>query len=220
MTDIPTTPTVVPPIGNLAVALAKFQADMPSVPKNKTAKVQTKSGGEYTYKYADLADVTAAAMPLLAKHELAFICAPEDTPSGFMLRGTLVHKSGESVTGVLPLHGQSNQELGSSLTYQRRYLLGALTGIVTDDDEDGAVGNEAPRAKAQPRQKPVEPPALHQEADPAWADKIAEAQTYDELTVVYNEADRLGVLGHMLGSDTVKSALFARRGVLTEAGAQ
>ena len=220
-----------PSIGKLAAALAKFQGEMPSVHKGKTAKVQMKSGGEYSYKYADLADVTAAAMPILSKNGLAFICQSEEGSRGFQLRGTLVHDSGESIAGSLPLYGSTNQELGASLTYARRYLLGSLTGIVTDDDTDGqaAVGAErTTKAPARQRQtaKPLDPtpppeePSAPVEADAAWADKIKEATSFDELTSIYNEADAAGVFGQMLGEETLKSRLFARRNELTSKDAQ
>lgn len=246
MTNTETPEAVITPsesprsIAKLAMALAKFQGEMPSVHKGKTAKVPMKAGGSYSYKYADLADVTAAAMPILSKHGLAFIVQPEEGSRGFILRGLLVHESGEFIEGILPLHGNANQELGSSLTYLRRYLLGALTGIVTDEDEDGAAGNTAerttkvPARQRQSRAKPASasgeespessappaPPAAPVAADVAWSDKITEAATYDELTAVFNEADAAGVFGHMIGEETVKSRLYARRTELTSKDAQ
>lgn len=132
---------------NLAAALADFQAEMPVVPKNKTAKVPTKAGGEYSYTYADLADVSAVALPLLTKHGLAFSTCPRGTDHGYELTGVLLHTSGERLEGSLPLHGNSPQQLGSSLTYARRYLMGCMTGIVTDDDNDAAPAQTATRTE-------------------------------------------------------------------------
>lgn len=219
-----------PPTGhpNLATALAAFQAEMPKVSKNKEANVPTKSGGSYKYSYADLADVSEAAMPLLAKHGLSFTCLPDENDRGFILKGRLMHTSGGVLKANLPLRGNTSQELGSSLTYMRRYLLGAMTGIVTDDDEDGTASNTAERTQpARSRQKAGAPKAETQEApqapivaDDAWVDKIADAATFDELTAVYNEADRLNVLGHMIGDETVKAVLYARRAELTAKDAQ
>ena len=137
--------------GNLAAALAAFQAEMPTVPKSHTAKVPTKSGGSYSYTYADLADVTEAAMPLLAKHGLSFVAKPR-VGERFELVGKLLHVSGESEEGALPLGGNTPQEIGSSLTYMRRYLLGCLTGLVTDNDDDGKLASQA---KARPQQRPA-----------------------------------------------------------------
>ena len=129
----------------LAAALAAFQAEAPTVSKGKTAKVPTKAGGSYSYTYANLADVVEAAYPLLSKHGLSFSCVPRNREGGgYELAGILLHSSGESLEGSLPLSGNTPQELGSALTYMRRYLLGAMTGLVTDDDDDGAAASRKP----------------------------------------------------------------------------
>ena len=141
----------------LAAALAAFQAEAPRVAKDKTARVPTKAGGQYSYQYADLADIAAAAYPLLAKHGLSFACLPEIGERGMALRGVLLHTSGERLEGVLPLHGGGTpQEVGSALTYARRYLLGAMTGIVTDTDDDGALA-QAAASRPAPRQQAPRP---------------------------------------------------------------
>lgn len=208
-----------PSIARLAAALSKFQGAMPTVPKSKIAKVRMKDGGSYEYKYADLADVTAAAMPILSANGLAFICRPEESGRGFILRGMLVHESGESIDAFLPIYGGDNQTIGGSLSYGRRYLLGALTGIVTDDDTDAqGVGDQQTQksaARPRPKAKAPETPAPAPIADDSWVDKIGDASTFDELTAVYNEADRMNILGHMVGEETLKSRLYARRSELT-----
>ncbi|HET6917296.1 MAG TPA: ERF family protein [Acidimicrobiales bacterium] len=136
---------------SLAAALAAFQAEMPTVSKDRTAKV-----GTYSYTYAGLADVMHAAIPLLTKHGLSFSCCPRRSPQGdYDLVGILLHESGETLEGCLPIQGTKAQEIGSSLTYGRRYLFGCITGLVTDDDDDGALANNSTR-RAQ-RKPPAEP---------------------------------------------------------------
>lgn len=146
--------------GELAKALAAFQGEAPKVAKDKTAKVPTKSGGSYSYSYADLADIAAAAYPLLSKHGLAFSCCPEPVGESarWVLRGVLMHTSGESLEGSLPLASGTPQETGSALTYARRYLLGCLTGIVTDDDDDGVLASNRPAKRTTDGWPPVAPP--------------------------------------------------------------
>ncbi len=139
-----------PPVGALAKALAEFQAEMPTVPKKHTATVKSDKGS-YSYTYAGLADVSEAAMPLLAKHGLSFVTLP----SGQTLVGMLLHESGESLTAALPINGATPQQIGSSLTYMRRYLLGCMTGVVTDDDDDGQLAEQQARA---PRKRATPPP--------------------------------------------------------------
>lgn len=132
------------PRSELATALVAFQAAMPKVAKNKTANVPMKGGGSYRYTYADLPDVSDAAIPALTANGLSFSCHPARTDDGaYELRGILRHTSGEYDTGAVPLNGRSMQEIGSAITYGRRYLLGCMTGIITDDDDDGAIAQAA-----------------------------------------------------------------------------
>jgi hypothetical protein len=50
-----------------------------------------------------------------------------------------MHESGEFMEGTLDLDpaDRSPQSLGSAITYARRYGLGAMLGVATDEDEDG-----------------------------------------------------------------------------------
>jgi hypothetical protein len=154
--------------GSLAEALVALQAELPIVPKNHTATVPTKSGGSYRYTYADLSDIVETAKPLMAKHGLSFSCTPRRAEDGsYELVGILRHTSGEYDEGALPMFGRTPQELGGSITYNRRYLLGCMTGLVTDDDNDGQHAQNAARTQ---RQEPEPPPAHPNPLEAAQAD--------------------------------------------------
>lgn len=142
--------------GSLAKALAAFQAEMPTVAKSKTAKV-----GQYSYTYAGLAEVSHVGLPLLSKHGLAFSCCPRRTDSGYELAAFLMHESGEEKEGSLPISGGTPQQLGSAITYARRYLFGSMTGLVTEDDDDGQIAAaqvKRPAKKAAPAADPWDTP--------------------------------------------------------------
>lgn len=126
--------------GGLAAALAAVQANLPEVAKGETAKIEKKAGGSFTYKYADLAAVTRIILPLLGAAGLAWITKPTLREDGrFVLEYKLVHSSGESEMGEYPLSDRgSPQEIGSAITYARRYALCSVTGIAPDDDDDAA----------------------------------------------------------------------------------
>ena len=49
------------------------------------------------------------------------------------------------VSANFPLFGTKPQEFGSSITYGRRYNLGALLNLQIDDDDDGNAANTAQR---------------------------------------------------------------------------
>lgn len=135
----------------LAVALAKFQAELPHIGKANLAVVKSDKGS-YKYTYADLSDISAKVLPLLAKQGLSFSAKPTLHDGKFVLEYTLRHASGESDTGYYPLNASGTpQQIGSAITYARRYALSAVTGIVPDEDDDG-------QAAAQvPRQQPAQP---------------------------------------------------------------
>jgi len=138
-----------------AQALATVQAAMPKVGKPNTATVPTKAGGSYTYKYADLADIFEKVMPLLAANGLAWIATPTlSHGDAFVLRYALLHKDGHRETGEYPLPHPSSgaaQDIGSAITYARRYAFCAQVGVATDEDNDG-------RASAQPLPRPRQAP--------------------------------------------------------------
>lgn len=145
--------TVVPEAA-LAAALIAVQEAMPTVHKSKTAKVPTKAGSSYSYTYADLGAVSDAILPLLGANGLAWTCLPRQTPAGYELAGTLLHTSGARLEGALPIKGGTPQEYGSAITYARRYLLGCMTGIITDDDDDGAASSRAEEARREAAARP------------------------------------------------------------------
>ena len=143
-------------IGHLAEALAAAQGEFEVVKKDNEAQ----AGGKFSYKYADLASIVAMASPVLTKHALAVAQFPETTEPGYEGLTTLVmHSSGEWVSSTMPLlmpERATPQQQGSAITYARRYSYGAVLGIVTDTDDDGAKASEAPSARPLPRpQAPV-----------------------------------------------------------------
>lgn len=136
---------------NLLDALNKLQAALPRISKSRQADVETKTGRKYKYKFANLADVTEQAMPEMAKLGLVFICIPTVNAAGaFVLDYELVHApSGESKTGTWPLSRGTAQEIGSELTFARRYCLCAVTGIAPEDDDDAALSTAATRRRRE-----------------------------------------------------------------------
>jgi hypothetical protein len=130
-----------PPTPKLNAALAKVQAEMPSVAKDNLASIPGKDGKTgYKYGYADLADCSKAILPLLGRHGLSFRAKPTLRPDGkFVLAYALKHESGEQDCGEYPLHLNSTpQALGGEITYARRYSLCAITGLAPGGDDDDA----------------------------------------------------------------------------------
>jgi hypothetical protein len=129
---------------------AKFRAlqELPEITKTRTAKVPLKNGGQYSYKYADLSDILSIVQPILLRNDLMLTHSTLPGANGRdQLITRLVHvKSGESEESIIELPEYSGpQELGSLLTYFRRYEVCLILGIQADEDEDGAVAQQAAR---------------------------------------------------------------------------
>lgn len=127
------------PEQEFAAALAAFQAELPAVTKDAQGQV-----GNQKTRYADLASIAEAAYPKLAEHGLSYLTKPTLDDGAFILRYALLHVGGHRENGDYPLPASANsQQMGSAITYARRYCLLAVTGIAPkDDDDDGAKGSE------------------------------------------------------------------------------
>lgn len=171
--------TYEPSVGKLAAALAAVQAELPPIRKAETGEVSgtTKEGKHYSYKYsyADLAAVSAAVMPLLGKNGLAFTAWPTAVAGRLVLRYYLLHESGERMDGEYPLPtGGTAQQLGSAITYARRYCLCAVTGVAPDDDDDAAAADGKASAQRAAEQAEVDKEREHatQSVMGAWANQF------------------------------------------------
>jgi hypothetical protein len=136
---------------NLATALARVQARLPKLERDREVEVTQKSGGTYKYSYVTLANLTEAVLPLLAEHGLAFVAMPGAGSDGKMcVRYQLLHESGESLSGEFPISGEGGiQMIGGRITYARRYCLAALVGVAADEDDEARLADDGPRTSAQ-----------------------------------------------------------------------
>lgn len=131
-------------IDKLAEALSKAQGSFQNPEKNKTATIPMKAGGKYSYDYADLPESLNVTRKALSENGLSHLCTvsyigDEGIP---MLLGRLLHSSGQWVESEFLLPNSPDPKLiAASMTYGRRYLFNALTGIAADDDIDAGEDN-------------------------------------------------------------------------------
>lgn len=141
-------------IKEISAALAAFQGELINPPNSKTVSVKTKTGGNYSYKYAPLDEILKLARPLLAKNGLSIVQAPYSTGAEISIATSIYHSSGEWIECpplTLKAADLSPQAIGSAITYGRRYSLSAALGISSEDDDDGeAAGIEQPSKRQQP----------------------------------------------------------------------
>ena len=143
-------------INELATALAKFQGQLEQPKMNSTVKVKTRTGGEYSFKYADLSECKAAARKALSDNGLSVTQLVEDD---YSVNTMLMHSSGQWISSRLRMPVNTNvaeaQTIGAAITYAKRYAFCAILGIVADDDNDAneACGNLFTKQQVQPQQK-------------------------------------------------------------------
>jgi hypothetical protein len=157
----------------LAAALAKAQGAMQAAKFDKT-------NPHFKSKYASLAAVVDAIRKPLSDNALSYTQTTEIRDGGFVLVTTLRHASGQWIASEYPLPtGLKPQELGSALSYARRYSLSALACIAADEDDDAEGArqnghtNSAPAAKSPIKPVSVEPP-VHPETGEAGPHAIVE----------------------------------------------
>lgn len=125
-------------VEKLAEALAAAQAKFTNPKKTKTAHA-----GKYSYSFADLADVLDVIRQPMTSAGLAIAQTIETEPS-LHLATTLMHASGQRIVSRYPLKDMgSQQDMGSQITYARRYSICAILGVAAEEDRDAAVGGGA-----------------------------------------------------------------------------
>ncbi|HEX5508451.1 MAG TPA: ERF family protein [Pseudolabrys sp.] len=118
-------------INELAAALAKAQGGMKNAAMNRT-------NPHFKSSYADLASVLDAIRVPLSSAGLSVVQTMQSSERGMVLRTTLMHASGQYISTEYPLPvTQKPHEMGSALTYARRYSLAALVCNSSDEDDDG-----------------------------------------------------------------------------------
>lgn len=121
-------------------AMKAAQAAFPAIAKDKQVQA-----GARKYAYAELSTIIDATKPVLLENGLVLTHGMESNGHS-ALTCRISHVSGEWMESAYPLAaGLNSQEMGSAITYGRRYTLCAMLGIATEDDDDGAAASSAPR---------------------------------------------------------------------------
>ena len=126
-----------------ASALTSFQAKCPVIGKYRTAKIVSKTGGSYEYKFAGYEDVMKQVKPLLDENKIAVSFSTSATDKGIVATCTLrVGTHSEKCTLEVPIPAMNvndTQKYGAALSYAKRYCLcAALNIVVGDEDDDGS----------------------------------------------------------------------------------
>lgn len=157
--------------GSLVAALCLVQAQAVAI--NKSTKGARS-------KYAPLDEVLASMRPLLAHNGIAITQTTHVEGDLMLLRTTLRHVGGESIEGDYPVCAVSRapQDMGSALTYARRYALLAICGVhPSDEDDDGEKATNNHKATETTRARAAAPASQAPDraggASPAQPDRVA-----------------------------------------------
>ena len=129
-------------INEIAPALVAAQGQLVSPRRNRSVRVKTKSGPEYTFRYTTLDAINDMIREPLAANGLCITQRLVQTrPPTLVTR--LLHVSGQWIETSMPVQPTNNdpQALGAAITYVRRYSIVALLNISSDEDDDGAAAS-------------------------------------------------------------------------------
>lgn len=125
---------------NLYTKFMKVLNEVPNFVTDETAQA-----GKKTYKYLNLATILKTIKPVFEKHGLAFSqrVTFDNTGEARQVIGTvetiIFDDKEQMVACSYPFFVTGDpQQVGSAITYARRYSLYAVLGIFPDKDDDGA----------------------------------------------------------------------------------
>jgi hypothetical protein len=129
-------------------SLAKAQAEFKPIRFDSQAQL----GGGRNYRYASIAAILDGVRPILNKHGILLSQEPSQT-EGVVSVTTRLSLGEQSISSTLsaPMSRGGFHELGSAITYLRRYGLASMLGVAAEEDEDGhAAQSTAGGSKAAP----------------------------------------------------------------------
>jgi hypothetical protein len=132
-------------INEIAAALAKAQVEM----HNPAFDSQNP---HFRSKFASLASVRNAVVPVLAKHGVFLTQELTRTEGGMATTTVLMHSSGQWIEYdplVMPMMKDDAQGAGSATTYGKRYSMQGVAAVVGDEDDDAEAAVD--RGRVDPR---------------------------------------------------------------------
>ena len=173
--------------GALYAALAKAQGEMSNPIKNREVTVKSDKGS-YKFAYATLDSILDIVRAPLSKNGLSMTQTLERREDGMVMCLRLFHAGGAHISTCMPIDSgrvARMQELGSVMTFARRYQVASFFGLAAEEDDDAnaADGNTVQTMRDKPSK-----------ADPSKDPRAAFKLVRDEM----NEAADAGALAEVM----------------------
>ncbi|SIT74633.1 ERF family protein [Pontibaca methylaminivorans] len=186
---------------NIYCALAAAQMEFGTVAKGSVNPA-------FKSRYADLADVAAVVIPVLARHGVAVLhyMAGDNVDR---MRTEFVHGASETrVHCDVPLlvDRKNMQGMKSATTYAKRIGLESLSGVAPEDDDGNEAAKAPPVRQARPQADRQQGPV---DVDVA-RDSLAKADTLDRLQAIWE-----ALPGNVRACISVTNAKDARKAALS-----
>lgn len=125
-------------IAKIAEALSKFQKEVPAIVMDSEVKVATSGGPGYKFAFATLENCIWTIKETMSASWLAYT---QIVVSDGVIT-MLMHSSGEYLRWFFGLEFKGKpQEIGSLISYMRRYSLFSILGIVGQEDDDANIAS-------------------------------------------------------------------------------
>jgi hypothetical protein len=148
-----------PSISKIATALLSAQKEISGAKKGATNPF-------FKMKYSDLGAVMEACKDAFNNHGISVIQPIVMQDGVNVVKTILLHESGEFIESSMKVsckNPDNPQEMGSAITYAKRYALQALAFIPSEDDDGEKAMNrpeERPKSGSQTTTEPVKTPLL------------------------------------------------------------
>lgn len=156
----------------------------------------------------------------LAKNGLA-VSQLVDTNGVVHVDTLLMHESGEWIRSSISLKPKADdpQSIGSAITYGRRYSLGAILGVASEDDDDGnSAGGKGdqkkPEAKAEAQPAPAtRKPSVSNPDDPVSGPQSKAIHTLLTKIGITDDLERMEHISRIAGIEpTITSVASLTKG--------
>jgi hypothetical protein len=193
-------------------AMAEFNARC----ELRVAKAGTASlGGKGSYRFARWEDMDVVIRPIMRELGLWFSFDATTESNGVTVKGTLHHRGGHTQSASLSLPvdvgpgRNAIQQVGSTVSYGKRYCVEMLLNVVREDEDDDGHAGGATRRPPPPRQEPEREKTFEERAEYALTNEPDPRKWLRLLETILSKAETAAQVSFVR---RIPSVMAARKG--------